>query len=462
MTSRRWGALSLGSIAVVLACSSSGTESAADGSEGDAGTASGGAGTSDGGLGIGAGTGTGGSGAGGSGAGSGGGLTDGGECAAVVQQAESIKKPVDVIFVIDNSSSMDGEINQVQDRINDDFAQIIEASGIDYRVIMVTRYGEVGRRLGGSDNPVCIRAPLGASDCADPHNTQLQNNPPRFFHHSTDIESRDSLCKLLEAFGTGDELADDNNDLGNRPFNWTPVAANGWSEFLRPDSFKTFVEITDDDVSCNKYGYDFDDGNGVAGGQRVAQDFDAALLALSPQHFGTAASRNYNWFSIVAMSENAPASEPWPPTAPIQTGECSPGSDGAGTGYQGLSVLTGGLRWPTCRNDDFDAMFQAIAQGVIAGAQLSCEWDIPAPPAGQTFDKDLVNVRFTPGAGAPEDIFFHQSAGDCGPSGGWYYDDNTSPTRVLACDATCDVITRDENGRIDVLFGCETNVQVPR
>ena len=174
-------------------------------------------------------------------------------------------------------------------------------------------------------------------------------------------------------------------------------------------------------------------------------------------HFGTAANRNYKWFSIVAMEENNPATDPWPPTEEIRTGECSPGSSGAGTGYQGLSVLTDALRWPTCRNDDFNAMFQAIADGVIAGAQLSCEWEIPPPPPGEMFNPDKVNVRYTPGAGSPRDVLFAGSEADCGPQGGWYYDDPTNPTVVKVCPATCDEIRVDNSGKIDVLFGCDTN-----
>src|SRR5690606_29760723 len=60
-------------------------------------------------------------------------------CAAVTGQATLRKRPMDIIISIDNSGSMAGEIEAVQQRISDDFAQIIEQSGIDYRVIMVSR-----------------------------------------------------------------------------------------------------------------------------------------------------------------------------------------------------------------------------------------------------------------------------------------------------------------------------------
>lgn len=380
----------------------------------------------------------------------------GDECAAVEQQAKSTLRPVDVIFVIDNSSSMDGEIKQVQQRINEDFAEIIGKSGLDYRVIMISRYGDVEKSVGESDHPICIGQPLGASDCSDPTNTPLQN-AERFFHFSADVESRNSWCVLLDGFDKPDEYGDKGRS------GWIPLAPNGWSQYLREDSFKTFVEITDDDVNCKVGPYDFNDNNSIGGGENAAAKFDAALLALSPEHFGTAEERNYRWHSIVAMVENDPVTKPWSPTDPIQTSNCSPGSSGPGTGYQALSRMTGGLRYPTCENDNFNAIFNAIAEGIVAGAQLNCEWDIPEPPNGQTFDKELVNVRYTPGDGsAPEDIAFVSNAGDCTDDGGWHYDDDANPTQVVACPATCSKMKRDTSGRIDVLFGCKTIIMVPK
>jgi hypothetical protein len=58
-------------------------------------------------------------------------------------------------------------------------------------------------------------------------------------------------------------------------------------------------------------------------------------------------------------------------------------------------------------------------------------------------------------------VYFAESAAACGPEGGWYYDDPLNPTRVLVCPATCNTITNDLQGRIDILFGCGT-VPVPK
>ena len=374
-------------------------------------------------------------------------------CAAVTQEATLTKKPVDIIFIIDNSGSMTGEIVQVQNRIHSDFAQIIQNSGIDYRVIMISRYGNVNTSIGGSNNPICIPPPLGAGSCSNAHNTPLTNNPPRFFHYSADIESRDSLCMLLKGYSQPDELCDNGSECGSRPFSWTSLAPNGWGAWLRPTAFKTFVELTDDDVDCNEGGFDFDDNNNVIGGNAVAQQFDSALLALSSTQFGTAQNRNYNWYSIVGMKENSPSNVPWPATAPIQTGSCSPGSSGAGTGYQALSKLTGGLRWPMCQNNNFDAIFQAIAQGVVQSATVACDFDIPNPGAG-VIDFAKVQVRYTPGSGQPTSYNPVAGAGACGQGDGFYYDNPASPAKILLCPTSCTTVQNDSQAKIDVLFGC--------
>jgi hypothetical protein len=369
-------------------------------------------------------------------------------CAGGSSAATQVQRPVDIIFVIDNSGSMAGEIEQVQQRINEDFAQIIEASGLDYRVIMVSRYGDVDVSVGSSNHPICIGPPLGNNSCTNPAFQPLVNNPPHFFHYSADIESEDAWCQLLKGFDTPDEL-------GDFWRSWTPLTPNGWSAWLRPDSFKSFVVITDDDVDCNNYGYDFDDKNSASGGQSAANKFDQALRALAPQHFGTAAQRNYVWHSIVAMKEYSTPSQPWPPSAPIQTGQCSPGSEGPGTGYQALSILTGGLRYPTCRNDDFNAIFRAIASEVVESAAADCQFALPDL---ESFNPDQASVSYTLGDDSVTELSRVSGPGLCN-AGGWYFDDPKNPTTLSLCPAACEAVHEDTNAQVWVELGCPAEVE---
>jgi hypothetical protein len=96
----------------------------------------------------------------------------------------------------------------------------------------------------------------------------------------------------------------------------------------------------------------------------------------------------------------------------------------------------------------------------IRGAALACEYRIPAPTAGR-IDFSKVNVRYTGSAG-PENIPYVERADRCDPTrGGWYYDTaptTGAPTRILMCDATCRRFKADQGGKVDLLFGCGTQV----
>ncbi|APR80253.1 Hypothetical protein A7982_05600 [Minicystis rosea] len=352
-------------------------------------------------------------------------------CAAQSASATLTKKPVDVIIVIDNSGSMTEEIVGVQQNINQNFAQIIEASGLDYRVILVARHGKAS-----SGQSVCIEAPLSGiptGGCATPP-AQPVNNPPKFYHYSVEIASRDSWCKVLNTYDKPDE------------FNLAP---NGWKEWLRPDSYKTFIEITDDGVGCTFNNVTYQDSNSVAGGTSAAPLFDTALLTLSPEQFGTAAERNYRFYSIIAMGANTPATKPWEPSDPVTTAKC-PTAANPGTGHQALSVLTGGLRFPICDTTSYDVVFQAIADGVIKGAKVACEFPVPDAPPGKTIDLATVQVAYTPGGAGPATTFGQVSnAAACIPDR-FYIENDT----IKLCPDACSLVQADDKAKIDVVFGC--------
>jgi len=235
---------------------------------------------------------------------------------------------------------------------------------------------------------------------------------------------------------------------------WTAHAPNGWSQWLRPEALKVFVEITDDDVSCTTYGYDFKDNNTVAGGTAAAAAFDSALLALSPEQFGTAAQRNYVWHSIVAMKANNPSTSAWLPSSPVTTATCTPGSEGPGTGYQALSVLTGGLRYPTCLNANFDAIFNAIAVDVVEKSAAACEYALPADQSA--YDPNQTNVVYNSTSGGQDistELTRVADASAC-TANAWYYDDPLDPTKITLCPNTCAAVQDDATARVWVEFGC--------
>jgi hypothetical protein len=102
-------------------------------------------------------------------------------------------------------------------------------------------------------------------------------------------------------------------------------------------------------------------------------------------------------------------------------------------------------------------VFDELADAVIQGVPLSCQFDIPPPPMGMNLDPDLVNVELDDGNNNLEEIPRVDDLADCmnNPEG-WYYDDPINPVQIFLCPQTCMKAQGYEMGAINVKFGCET------
>jgi hypothetical protein len=102
-----------------------------------------------------------------------------------------------------------------------------------------------------------------------------------------------------------------------------------------------------------------------------------------------------------------------------------------------------------------------VAQAVVKGSKLSCELALPTPSQG-TLDPSKVNVRVVTPTGTTT-LFKVAGAAACDASGGWYYDDEVNPTKVLLCPSSCqaaqDAGSASGEVQIEVLFGCATIVK---
>jgi hypothetical protein len=95
----------------------------------------------------------------------------------------------------------------------------------------------------------------------------------------------------------------------------------------------------------------------------------------------------------------------------------------------------------------------------IRGASLTCSYLIPKPSMGMLNYGD-VNVEYKPGMGMPQIIPKVKGKAACPASGlGWYYDNDSAPTQIILCDATCAMITADAKAEVDVVLGCATITQ---
>src|SRR5262249_49026223 len=100
------------------------------------------------------------------------------------------------------------------------------------------------------------------------------------------------------------------------------------------------------------------------------------------------------------------------------------------------------------------------AMNAIRGAALGCTYTIPPPPAGMMEDFNLVNVLYTPGGGGNAQTFpkVTDKAHCPANADGSYYDNNATPTQIILCDLTCQKVSMDIQGQIDISLGCQTVV----
>lgn len=273
------------------------------------------------------------------------------------------------------------------------FATTIGQSGLDYQVIMIAARGTGGLQI-------CVPPPLGGANCAD--------NPPLFHHINQSVASTNSLSLALSTY-----------DSAN--------AALNWSKYLRPTATKVFIEITDDNSSL------------------AYTSFDTQLLAKAPAGmFGTTQDRKYIFDSICGWLD---------PSAILSNTKC-PSAVNIGSAYQNLSVLTKGIVDSVCKTS-YQGVFQNIAKGVAG--KLGCQFDMPKSN-GNPIDPNKVVVRYTPGSGPAKNLTQVTDASKCAQfPDAWYYDNNTTPTKILLCSGACATVGADTAGKIEIVAGCATD-----
>lgn len=363
-------------------------------------------------------------------------------CAIATSEAEVANRPVDIIWMVDNSSSMEPAIREVQSGLND-FANRVASGGLDYRVIMLSLRG-----TGGGDRfPVCIPPPLaGDGSCG---------NGSQFFHVDVDIRSTQLIEQFLGTLAQTEGFAE-GDSRGSIP----------WRDLLRLDSTKTIVIATDDNQrtcdrpcpGCMCQGgdpqltptslEDFPGGGDPFNGNQLGPGI--LTDEYDPLFVGYTFNGIYGWGSAGdpdVLCTYPDSSEP----------------SAAGHTYTALVERTGGVRAQICDQADsatWDSFFEAVATTVEETARIDCEIPLPPPPDGMMLDPAKVNVLFT-ASDETVPIFKVPGAADCGSiSGGWYYDDNSEPTAVILCDSSCEDAQRElsdtGSAGISVAFGCDT------
>lgn len=310
------------------------------------------------------------------------------DCAGISEMSDVGLQPADIIFIVDNSGSMDFESQSVQNNMNAFSSQIFLAN-IDARVVLLSSYPGMG-------NGMCIDQPLGAGGCP-----AVDNNPPGFTHVDQQVDSNNALQLLIST---------------------NPM----WADAMRAAASKHVVVVTDDNSDLS------------------AADFTAMWTGLDP---------TYVPFKVHAIAA------PQDPVTSCLDGNasgCCAISAATGLVYQQLTNQTMGIFGNLC-GQEFQPIFDAVAEQVIQGSALACEFAIPPPPDGEDFDPMQVNVEFEDDAGATLEIGYVESMAECANvTNGWYYDDAAAPTSIILCPQTCETIQGFTMAQISILFGCAT------
>jgi hypothetical protein len=254
---------------------------------------------------------------------------------------------------------------------------------------------------------VCVNPPLGNGNCPGG-----DSKPPGFFHHQTVVVgSQDAAPILVNQFG-------------------------GYRQILRPNSLKYLVVVTDDDSTGE----------------------DAGPYADNPDKFIA------DYPALDPMMQNATGGPGWKMSGIYAQSAC-PNAARVGNFWKAVIDKTGGVHGDICScpvgqqaacTQTFKTVLDSLAKTIVTAAKpLDCEYPIPPAPAGQVFDKEKVNINLSTG-GVSEDIYWVNDVSQCHPElGGWYYDDNTYPTRILTCPKSCEKIKATQSGSIAVALGCK-------
>lgn len=377
--------------------------------------------------------------------------------------------PVDIIVIVDQSASTGEEAAGIQANINTNLGDVLESSGLDYRVILIN----------SATGALCPEPPLGNGvDCGD--------NPPSYYRVAHPVNNSDALTLLLWTY----------DGFGKRPNSChrTGTGERAWRDWIRFDSLKVFIVFSDDDPTtfsrtglppacpgrpsptysgctnadclsttgtsfecssfCPNFGCPtFADRPADWGGG----DFPTELYALEPRMmvdgrmenpFGSAENPRWVFHSLIGVQRLLEPAEPLTDRCAI----CNSGgntAENAGVTYQRLSRLTGGVRFPSC-NTDYSPVFGRISSDLTP---IACELTLEETGLG-TVDTARTNVLYYPGGADPAETIPRDDAAACDAgANGWQL--TGGGTRIRICGDACDRIQADPDARLEIEIGCE-------
>ncbi len=209
-----------------------------------------------------------------------------------------------------------------------------------------------------------------------------------------------------------------------------------YRDFLRFESAKFFVWITDDESR-----------------NLTADSFRAALAGLEPAGMFDIQFHN----SIVGFYGDAPAD--W---ARSSAGACGSLAR-VGTSYLRLAnciaddgtpiaECTSGRQARVCETD-WTPIFESIAEGVLAGVPVQCDFEVPAAPEGMRIAVDDVVLEHLSDGMPTTPTMRVGTEAECAENG-WYFDDVDNPTTITLCPDLCRRVQMDPDATLGITLGC--------
>jgi len=105
------------------------------------------------------------------------------------------------------------------------------------------------------------------------------------------------------------------------------------------------------------------------------------------------------------------------------------------------------------------AQLSAALASIRSTTALDCTYTVPAPPKGQTLDPSKVNITYTNSSGTVTTLLQDPPGTACDAGSGWQY--SADGKTINLCGKACNDVKADKNGKLQVLFGCTTQVGNP-
>jgi hypothetical protein len=107
---------------------------------------------------------------------------------------------------------------------------------------------------------------------------------------------------------------------------------------------------------------------------------------------------------------------------------------------------------------DPGGQFLQAMQKIETSVLIGCQYAVPTPAPPATFDKDKVNVQYTPSGSTAISLGRVSDVNACTSSaGGWYYDNPAAPQQIILCSSSCTTINAGTSNTVEIVLGCATH-----